>query len=120
MHWQIRKPPLATEHCVQFGDFLVALVVAAFGDEFACDGELRAGFLQQPRGLRGVGGRGSGGARFDEAVQRREGFPARERERSTTRQLIVASAARLSPTKAMPSMRPALPRQAVTVTSTRN
>ena len=80
MHRQVREPPLAPEHRVQFGDFLVALVVAAFGDEFARDGELRAGFLLEPRGLGGVGARGSGGAGFEEAVQRREGFAARERE----------------------------------------
>src|SRR5271155_6085967 len=47
------------------GDFLVALVIAAVGDEFACDGELRERFLQQPRGL-GEGaqeGRGRSAAR---------------------------------------------------------
>jgi hypothetical protein len=67
-----RSPPSTAS---RFGDFLVALVVAAFGDEFARDRELRVGFLQQPRGLGGVGGRGRAGA-----VQRREGFAARERK----------------------------------------
>ena len=57
------------------GDFLVALVITAVGDEFARDGELRERFLQQPRGLGGVGGRGRAGA-----VQRRKGFAARERK----------------------------------------
>jgi hypothetical protein len=38
VHQQVREPPLAAEHRVQLGDFLVALVVAAFGYEFARDG----------------------------------------------------------------------------------
>jgi hypothetical protein len=34
MHRQVREPPLALQHRRQFGDLLVALVVAAVGDEF--------------------------------------------------------------------------------------
>jgi len=42
------------------------------------------------------------------------------RERSTSRQVTVASATRFSPTKALPSMRTAFPRQALTSISIRS
>ena len=88
MHWfntsdarrQIGEAAAAGDDGVELGEFLVAAVVATFGDELARHVELLPRFLTE-RGRSGrVGGSGRRRVWLDEACERREGFAPRERE----------------------------------------
>jgi hypothetical protein len=56
---------VAAHDSVEFGQFLVAAMVAAFGNELARDVELLAGFFPEPRGFVRVRQNGRRRARLD-------------------------------------------------------
>jgi hypothetical protein len=71
---------VASDNLIEFGELLVAAMVAAFGDQLAGDVELLPSFLSE-RGRRGgVGWNGSWWAPLDEADERREGLAPRQRQ----------------------------------------
>ena len=77
---QIGEAAVAGDDGVELGELRIPPMIAAIRDQLARRVELLARFLQEPRGLGGVGRSGRRRARVDEAVQRREGLDARKSE----------------------------------------